>query len=102
MPMILFCFKPEGNLKANYSMKSIKPLILKTYKAAVELRRATDRQVKAALGLLASELEAQNALLLKANARDLERQDPDHPPDERVFLDRQGQHATLSNIREES
>ncbi len=83
-------------------MKSIKPLILKTYKAAVELRRATDRQVKTALGLLASELEAQSALLLKANARDLERQDPDSPRNDRLLLNEQRIHAIVRSIRKVS
>lgn len=73
-------------------MKTIQPLILKTYKAAVDLRRATDKQVKKALLDLAAELEARSSLLLKANARDLARQDPDNPRNDRLMLD-------LSRIR---
>ena len=83
-------------------MKSIKPLILKTYKAAVELRRASDRQVKTALGLLAAELEAQSGLLLKANARDLERQDPDNPRNDRLMLNEQRIRAIAKSIRKVS
>src|ERR1700742_3456917 len=80
-------------------MKSIKPLILKTYKAAVELRRCTDRQVKMALNLLAAEREAQSGLLLKANARDLERQDPDNPRNDRLLLNEQRIRAIAKSIR---
>ena len=83
-------------------MKSIKPLILKTYKAAVELRRATDRQVKTALLLLADELEAQSGLLLTANARDLGRQDPDNPRNDRLLLNEQRIRAIAKSIRKVS
>jgi glutamate-5-semialdehyde dehydrogenase len=83
-------------------MKSIKPLILKTYKAAVELRRCTDRQVKTALNLLAAELEAQSGLLLKANARDLGRQDPDNPRNDRLLLNEQRIRAIAKSIRKVS
>ena len=83
-------------------MKSIKPLILKTYKAAVELRRCTDRQVKTALNLLAAELEAQGGVLLKANARDLERQNPDNPRNDRLLLNEQRIGAIAKSIRKVS
>ena len=83
-------------------MKSIKPLILKTYKAAVELRRATDRQVKTALQLLADELEAQSGLLLAANARDLGRQDKDNPRNDRLLLNEQRIRAIAKSIRKVS
>jgi len=83
-------------------MKSIKPLILKTYKAAVELRRVSDRQVKAALQLLAAELEAQSGLLLRANARDLGRQDPDNPRNDRLLLNEQRIRAIAKSIRKVS
>src|SRR6201991_13264 len=80
-------------------MKSIKPLILKTYKAAVELRRATDRQVKTALVVLAAELEAQSGLLLKANAKDLSRQDPDNSRNDRLLLNEQRIRAIAGSLR---
>jgi len=77
-------------------------LILKTYKAAVELRRASDRQVKTALQLLAAELEAQSGLLLRANARDLGRQDPDNPRNDRLLLNEQRIRAIAKSIRKVS
>lgn len=77
-------------------------MILKTYKAAVELRRASDRQVKTALQLLAAELEAQSGLLLRANARDLGRQDPDNPRNDRLLLNEQRIRAIAKSIRKVS
>lgn len=77
-------------------------MILKTYKAAVELRRCTDRQVKTALQLLASELEAQSGLLLKANATDLKRQDPTNPRNDRLLLNEQRIRAIAKSIRKVS
>ncbi len=66
--------------------KSIQPLILRTYKAAADLRRASDRQIKGALKTLADSLEAQRAVLLRANAKDLKRQDPSNPRNDRLML----------------
>lgn len=77
-------------------------MIIRTYKAAAELRRATDRQVKTALQLLASELERNKSLLLKANARDLERQDPDNPRNDRLLLNEQRIRAIAASIRKVS
>jgi len=80
-------------------MKTIEPLILKTYRAAVELRRATDRQVKMALQIMASELEAQYKVLLRANAKDVGRQDPDNPRTDRLLLNEQRIRAIAKSIR---
>ena len=82
--------------------KTIRPLLLKTHTAAVQLRQATDRQVKAALQLLALELEAQQATLLRANARDLARQDPDNPRNDRLLLNEQRIRAIAQSIRKVS
>src|ERR1700754_3910579 len=83
-------------------MKTIQPLILKTYKAAVELRRATDSQIKAALRLMAIELEAQPAALLRANAKDLARQEPDNPRNDRLLLNDQRIRGIAQSIRKVS
>jgi glutamate-5-semialdehyde dehydrogenase len=80
-------------------MKKIEPLIIKTYTAAVELRRATDRQVRLALQVMASELEAQYKVLLRANAKDLGRQDPDNPRTDRLLLNEQRIRAIAKSIR---
>ena len=83
-------------------MNTIEPLIIKTYKAAIELRRASDRQVKAALQLLAAELEKNSRLLLKANAQDLARQEPDNPRNDRLMLNEQRIKAIAGSIRKVS
>jgi glutamate-5-semialdehyde dehydrogenase len=66
--------------------KKIQSLIQRTHKAAAALRRASDRQVKMALKELASLLVSQQAALLRANAKDLARQDPDNPRKDRLLL----------------
>lgn len=70
-------------------MKSIQPLILKTYKAAIELRKVPDRQIKAALVQLAAELEENTPALLKANKKDLSKQDPSNLRNDRLLLNEQ-------------
>lgn len=83
-------------------MNTIEPLIIRTYKAAIELRRASDRQVKAALQLLAAELEKSSGQLLKANASDLARQEPDNPRNDRLMLNAQRIKAIAGSIRKVS
>jgi len=83
-------------------MSTIEPLIIKTYKAAIELRKASDRQVKAALQLLAAELEKSSRILLKANAQDLARQEPDNPRNDRLMLNEQRIKAIAGSIRKVS
>lgn len=80
-------------------MKSIQPLIIRTYKAGVSLRQASDRQVKMALRLLASSLGEQGAALLRANAKDLGRQDPENPRNDRLMLNEQRLRAIAQSIR---
>ena len=81
------------------SVKSIQPLIRKTHRASVELRRASDRQVRTALQLLAKSLEEQCAALLRANAKDLSRQDPDNPRNDRLLLNEKRIKAIAQSIR---
>ncbi len=70
-------------------MEGIGPLIIKTYHAAAGLRRAGDKQIQAALKMLASLLEEKTTALLKANAKDLSRQDPDNPKNDRLMLNKE-------------
>lgn len=70
-------------------MKSIEPLIIKTHKAAAGLRRASDTQVKKALRNLADALEENSARLLKANAKDVAKQDANDPKTDRLLLTEQ-------------
>ena len=83
-------------------MRTIEPLIRRTYQAAIELRRVSDRQVKAALKMLASSLESQTALLLRANAKDLGRQDPANPRNDRLMLNEQRIRSIARSIRQVS
>jgi glutamate-5-semialdehyde dehydrogenase len=66
--------------------KKIQSLILRTHRAAAALRRASDKQVKMALKELASLLVSRQAALLRANAKDLTRQDPNSPRKDRLLL----------------
>src|SRR6201985_1337146 len=77
----------------------IETLLKKTHTAAAELRRATDRQVKMALQGLASELETNSGALLRANAKDLSRQDPANPRNDRLMLNEQRIKAIAKSIR---
>ena len=70
-------------------MKPIEPLIIKTYKAAIDLRNCTDKQIKAALQSIANGLLENAASVLKASAKDLAKQDPDNPKNDRLMLNEQ-------------
>jgi glutamate-5-semialdehyde dehydrogenase len=83
-------------------MKSIEPLIRRTHKAGAALRRASDSQIKKALQLLAASLDPQGAALLRANAKDLGRQDPDNPRNDRLMLNGQRLRAIAQSIRKVS
>jgi len=70
-------------------MKPIEPLIIKTYKAAIDLRNCTDKQIKAALQSISNGLLENAASVLKANAKDLAKQDSDNPKNDRLMLNEQ-------------
>jgi glutamate-5-semialdehyde dehydrogenase len=78
---------------------TIEPLIIKTFKAAVGLRRAGEKQIQAALKTLASLLEGDSAALLKANAKDLARQEPDNPKNDRLMLNKERIAGIARSIR---
>ena len=94
MRMTSYCF--------DMSTKKIESLIRKTHRAAVELRRASDRQVKSALRLLARNLEEQSAVVLRANAKDVARQDADNPRTDRLLLNEQRIRGIAQSIRKVS
>jgi glutamate-5-semialdehyde dehydrogenase len=80
-------------------MKPIEPLIIKTYKAAIDLRNSSDKQIKAALKSIADGLLKDAAILLKANAKDLAKQDPDNPRNDRLMLNEQRIKNIANSIR---
>lgn len=83
-------------------MKKIELQLIKTYKASAALRRATDKQIQAALKLLAATLEEKSAVLLRANAKDLAAQAPDNPRNDRLLLNEQRIRAIAQGIRKVS
>jgi glutamate-5-semialdehyde dehydrogenase len=80
-------------------MKPIEPLIIKTYKAAVDLRNSSNKQIKAALKSIADGLMKDAATLLKANAKDLAKQEPDNPRNDRLMLNEQRIKNIANSIR---
>ncbi|WP_127132752.1 glutamate-5-semialdehyde dehydrogenase [Pseudoflavitalea rhizosphaerae] len=80
-------------------MKSITPLIEKTSIAAVSLQHVSGKQLKAALNALAKELEASKAVLIRANKRDLAKQSPDNPRNDRLLLNEQRIKNIADSIR---
>src|SRR3954447_14181355 len=80
-------------------MPTIEPLIIKTYKAAIQLRRASDKQIKAALIKLAGAVEQNSGFLLKANAKDLTKQEKDNPRNDRLMLNEERIKNIAKSIR---
>ena len=80
-------------------MQPVEPLIIKTYRAAIDLRNSTDKQIKAALQSIADGLLQNTATILKANAKDLAKQDPDNPRNDRLMLNEQRIQNIAKSIR---
>lgn len=80
-------------------MQTIQPLIIKTYKAAVQLRKASDEQIKNTLLSLADLLEENMQRLLQANAKDLAKQDANNPRNDRLMLNEQRIKNIANSIR---
>ena len=78
---------------------TIQPLIERTHRAAAGLRGASARQVRAALTALAGMLEASPGVLLRANAKDVARQDVADPRRDRLLLNAQRIAAIAGSIR---
>ena len=80
-------------------MQPIEPLIIKTFKAAIDLRGASEKQLKSTLLMLADSIEQNSQLLLKANAKDLAKQDADNPRNDRLLLNEQRIQGIANSIR---
>jgi len=80
-------------------MKTIEPFIIKTYKAGVNLRKASDEQVKDTLLSLADAIEQNVQTLLEANEKDLSKQDPGNPRNDRLMLNEQRIKNIANSIR---
>jgi len=83
-------------------MPSIEPLIVKTHKAAVNLRNCTDAQIKKTLRDLADVLESNVPVILKANKKDVAKQDVDDPRVDRLLLNEQRIKNIAGSIRKVS
>lgn len=83
-------------------MSSTLSLIKKAYKSAPALRAAEDRLLKKILLMIADELEKQQELLLKANRKDVAKQDPANPRTDRLRLDPQRIKNIAASIRKVS
>jgi glutamate-5-semialdehyde dehydrogenase len=65
---------------------SLTDILKQTHKASASIQRASDEQIKNILFNLADELIANRAALLEANAKDLAKQSPDNPRNDRLML----------------
>jgi glutamate-5-semialdehyde dehydrogenase len=80
-------------------MKSIEPLIIKTFKASTNLRNATEKQLKGSLQMLAHLLDKHAGLILKANANDLAKQERDNPRNDRLMLNEQRIEGIVKSLK---
>ncbi|MBO9633726.1 MAG: glutamate-5-semialdehyde dehydrogenase [Chitinophagaceae bacterium] len=80
-------------------MSSITPLIIKTSIASVSLKNVSEKQLKAALNALAKSLESSTAALIRANKKDLAKQSPDNPRNDRLLLNEQRIRNIAASIR---
>jgi glutamate-5-semialdehyde dehydrogenase len=80
-------------------MKSIESSLIKTHKAAKSLQAISNKQLQNVLLDMATALEEKQSLLLKANARDLARQSPDNPRNDRLLLNEQRIRSIVASMR---
>lgn len=80
----------------------IEPLIIKTHKAAINLRNCKDAQIKKTLTMLADALEANAATIIKANKKDVAKQDVNDPRVDRLLLNEQRIKGIANSIRKVS
>ena len=80
-------------------MTSINDTLKQTHKAAASIQRASDEQIMNILFNLADELIASRATLLEANAKDLAKQSPDNPRNDRLMPNEQRIKGIADSIR---
>ncbi|MFT3701862.1 MAG: glutamate-5-semialdehyde dehydrogenase [Agriterribacter sp.] len=83
-------------------MSSTITLIKKAYNAAPLLRAADERQLKKVLLTIADELEKQSDTILKANKKDVARQDAANPRTDRLMLNEERIKNIANSIRKVS
>ena len=67
-------------------MNAIERLIIKTHKAAADLRNTKEAQIVKALKALSREVNENTAALIKANGKDMEKGDANDPKKDRLLL----------------
>jgi glutamate-5-semialdehyde dehydrogenase len=80
-------------------MKPIETLLIKTGKAAIQLRSTSDKKIKSVLLQLADALEENMRAILQANKKDLASQDPDNPRNDRLMLNEQRVKNIANSVR---
>jgi glutamate-5-semialdehyde dehydrogenase len=80
-------------------MKQIETILIKTAKAAIQLRGTADKKIKSALLKIAEVLEENMDAVLKANKKDLAAQGPDNPRNDRLMLNEQRIKNIAKSIR---
>ncbi|MES1225847.1 MAG: gamma-glutamyl-phosphate reductase, partial [Bacteroidota bacterium] len=83
-------------------MTATEQLIYKTYKASFSLQKVSDGQIKKMLVQLADAIEKNTSQLIKANKRDLSRQDTNNPKNDRLLLNEQRIKNIADSIRQVS
>jgi glutamate-5-semialdehyde dehydrogenase len=78
---------------------SITDILKRTHKASSSIQRAGEEQIKNILFNIADELVAKRAALLEANAKDLSKQSPDNPRNDRLMLNEQRIKSIAESIR---
>ena len=76
--------------------------IKKAYTSAPALRAADDRQLKKILLMIADELEKQQNTILRANQKDVAKQDADNPRTDRLMLNEERIKGIANSIRKVS
>lgn len=80
-------------------MKTVLPLLIKTRRASTSLQALSNQQLQELLRALGDELVTQSKVLLKANAKDLAKQDPGNPRNDRLLLTEQRIKNIASSIK---
>jgi glutamate-5-semialdehyde dehydrogenase len=80
-------------------MKPIEAILIKTGKAAIQLRGTADKKIKSVLLKIADALEENMDTVLKANKKDLAAQDPNNPRNDRLMLNEQRIKNIANSIR---
>lgn len=83
-------------------MTATEQLIYKTHKASFSLQKVPDAQIKKMLLQLAGAIEKNTNQLIKANQKDLSRQDKDNPKNDRLLLNEQRIKSIAESIRQVS